>query len=199
MVYCFNILSELIGNAGEQKWRSSTKGNFYWIKMSCFPLSKKIRPGIFIFQINVSFPFLKPNVVVQKKKKNGVTGLVFWLSVLEAKKYVRIMLKRPCHDNCLWRNNGCFKVKHSLYTYNPTPQKCCHGYELLFCSVLLKLKLSEKRETGTSHLKGCFISLHFALSWITPLITLQDQSSLRLVKILTVNSCVKISNIWKFF
>ena len=42
--------------------------------MSYFPLSKQIRPGIFIFQINVSFPFLKPNVVVQKKKKKKKLG-----------------------------------------------------------------------------------------------------------------------------
>ena len=109
------------------------------------------------------------------------------------------MLKIPCHDNCLWRNNGCFKSSiHCIIQLFKSAVMAMDCF-FLFCSVLLKLKLSEKRETGMSHLRGCFISLHFALSWITPLITLQDQCSLRLVKILTVNSCVKISNIWRFF
>ena len=49
-----------------------------------------------------------------------------------------------------------FYVKHSLY--NPTLQKCCYGFGLLFrlfllfvclfdCFFLLKLKLLKKRET----------------------------------------------------
>lgn len=37
--------------------------------------------------------------------------------------------------------------------YDPNLQKCFYGFGLPFCFVLLKLQLSKKRETGTSHLK----------------------------------------------
>ena len=37
--------------------------------------------------------------------------------------------------------------------YNPSLQKCCYSFGLLFYFVLLKLKLSKKRKTGTSHIK----------------------------------------------
>ena len=37
--------------------------------------------------------------------------------------------------------------------YNPTLKKCCCGSGLLFYFVVLKLKLSKKRKTSTSHLK----------------------------------------------
>ena len=40
--YSFNILSEFIGNAGE-KIKNPREGNLYWIKISYFPLSPKIR------------------------------------------------------------------------------------------------------------------------------------------------------------
>ena len=37
--------------------------------------------------------------------------------------------------------------------YNPSLQKCSYSFGLLFYFVLLKLKLSKKRKTGTSHIK----------------------------------------------
>ena len=52
--------------------------------MSFFPLSQKKTAPYNFFKITVYFHFLKPKVVVQKKV--GITGLVFYLSVLEAKK-----------------------------------------------------------------------------------------------------------------
>ena len=52
-------------------------------------------------------------------------------------------------DDLTKKIGECEQSKHSLY--DPTLQRCCHGFGLLFCSVLLKLKLSKKRETGTIH------------------------------------------------
>ena len=47
--------------------------------------------------------------------------------------------------------------------YNQALQKCCYGFGLPFRFVLLKLKLSKKRETSTSHLK-VWLKLGFKLN-----------------------------------
>ena len=49
-------------------------------------------------------------------------------------------------------NDKIMVVLSQANLYNPTLQKCCYGFGLLFYFVLLKLKLSKKRKTGTSHL-----------------------------------------------
>ena len=51
-------------------------------------------------------------------------------------------------------NDKIMVVLSQANLYDPTLQKCCYGFDLLFYFVLLKLKLSKKRETGTSHLNG---------------------------------------------
>ena len=47
-------------------------------------------------------------------------------------------------------NDKIMVVLSQANLYNPTLQKCCYGFDLLFYFVLLKLKLG----TGTSHLNG---------------------------------------------
>ena len=62
-------------------------------------------------------------------------------------------------------NDKIMVVLSQANLYNPTLQKCCYGFGLLFYFVLLKLKLSKKRKTGTSHLNGLNLEKMLGLSF----------------------------------
>ena len=68
---------------------------FLLIKYVRFSTFAKNLCHIIFFMITVYFPFLLPKVVIQQKI--GVTGLVFYLSVLELTSRLE-----HCTGNCLY-------------------------------------------------------------------------------------------------